>query len=41
LKFLINPVVCEIVDTSSARNVLSVMGVSKNQHIALSVGIIY
>ena len=40
-KFLINPVECETVDTSSARNVLSEMGVFKNQLTVLSVGIIY
>jgi hypothetical protein len=40
-KFLINPVECETVDTSSARNVLNEMGVYKNQPTAPSVGIIF
>jgi len=40
-KFLINPVECETVDTSSARNVLNEMGVYKNQLTVLSAGIIY
>jgi hypothetical protein len=40
-KFLINPVECETVDTSSARNVLKEMGVFKNQLTVLYAGIIY
>ena len=40
-KFLINPVECETVDTSSARNVLKEMDVYKNQLTVLYAGIIY
>jgi hypothetical protein len=40
-KFLINPVECEIVGISSARNVLNEMGVYKNQLTVLCAGIIY
>jgi hypothetical protein len=40
-KFLINPVECETVGISSARNVLNEMGVFKNQLTVLYAGIIY